>query len=133
MLMMIVRGSSSDQSSALVPAVESTDNNSKPPRTSVLVVSEAGKWGTYAQRRFNTIFRDRTTSQWQFPKAYTDGNLRYLAIPRIDGETAPFMIPDILTAFEATYEGAVARQKQAVFRSFSTNDWNGNPAASKVD
>jgi hypothetical protein len=128
--MRLVKDSRSTDVSTIKPD-KTADNILKPPPTDILVVSEKGKWCVYEQRRFNTLFRDRTTSQWQFSKAYTDDTLRYLAEPRVNAKTASSMVPGILTAFEKSYKGAMARQKQAAYRSFRTNDWNDPPFAPK--
>jgi len=129
MLISLVRISELTPSSTVETGLDTTDNVSKPLTTDILVVSEKGKWCVYPQSTFNKIFRDRTTSQWQFSKAYTDHKFRYLAKPRVNGETAFSMVPGILAAFETSYEGAMVRQKQAAYRSFRTNDWNNPPCA----
>jgi hypothetical protein len=125
-----------DSRSAAVSTIESdqtADNISKPPPTDILVVSEKGKWHVYPQLTFNTLFRDRTTSQWQFSKAYTDGKLRYLAEPRVNSKTASSLVPGILNSFETSHKGAMARQKQAAYRSFRTGDWHDPPRAPEVN
>lgn len=127
--MMLARDSRSTALSTAELSLDTTDNVSKPSPNDILVVSEKGKWCVYPQTTFNRIFRDRTTSQWQFSKAYTDGKLRYLAKPRVDGKTASSIVPGILTAFETSYEGAMTRQEQAAYRSFRTNDWYDPPCA----